>query len=314
MKRGAALAGLLAGLGVSTAVPGAVLGTAPEVVLAAAPTTEPATPATGSPALPAIQMVDPGSSPLAAANVAEQRGAEMYRYDQAAWHGTDQFFADVAAAGIDRATLSARGIAGYVVEPAEGTALAVTFYGEDEHGRWAFARYHYEGGVITGEGLVAGNVHQPLSPRASRMADARRLAVAEFRKPGHELCSSTPANTLVLPDSAGGLSVYLLTSTNEASVYPAGGHYRFDFDAAGHLVGERRFMKSCFPLTFAEKDGKRPEAVVLTHLLDPQPTEIHAFVSRNIPVPLVILTVSNRAMWVANKGQVGFIRMIPDRK
>lgn len=286
----------------------------PSPVLAAALAVASAS-ATETVAAPKIQIDDsPGQGPLAAAKVAEQRGEEMYRYDQAAWHGTDRFLADIAAAGIDRETLPDRGVRGYVVEPAEGSALAVTFYGEDSIGRWAFARYRYDSGTISGEGLVSGSVHQPLSALANRMAEVRSLAIAEFEKPGHELCSATSPNTLVLPDLTGGLAVYLLTSTTDASAYPAGGHFRFDFDAAGRLVGERRFMTSCFPLSLADKNGKRPVSVFLSHLLDPQPTEIHAFVSLNIPVPLVILTVSNRAMWAVNRGRVGFIRTVSDRK
>jgi len=272
-------------------------------------------PRSDQPSAPPIQTEGkPSEAELAAAHEAELRGAEMYRYDQAAWHATDRFRADLAAAGIESSSMPERGVRGYLVEPADGTALAVTFYGEDAQGRWAYARYRYDDGPISGEGLLPDGSRQPISPLANRMADARGRAITEAMKPGHDLCSDSPANTLVLPAAGGGLSVYLLTSTRESKVYPAGGHYRFDFSPAGDLVGERRFMKSCFPLNFGERDGKRPEMVFLTHLLDPQPTEIHAFVSRNIPLPLAIGAVSSREIWVAYRGKVQFVRTMDDVK
>jgi hypothetical protein len=250
----------------------------------------------------------PDEAESSAAKLAEQRGAEMYTYDQAAWHGTDRFRADITAAGIEFNSLPHRGIKGYLVEPGDGKALILTFYGEDAAGRWAFARYRYEDGRISGEGLLPPGDRQQLSPVAGRMADARRVALLQFQKPGHELCSSSPPNTLVLPSPDGGSSVYVMTSTTDPTSYPAGGHYRFDVSASGQLTGERRFMKSCFPVNFGEKDGKRPEMVFLTHLLDPQPTEIHAFVSQNIPLPLAIGTVANRMIWIAYRGKINFIR------
>jgi hypothetical protein len=107
----------------------------------------------------------------------------------------------------------------------------------------------------------------------------------------------------------------VLTSTDVAGIYPAGGHYRFDFDTTGKLVSERRFMNTCFDLDYrARKDGNRLEAMVLTHLLDPQPTEIHAFVSRNIPIPLLIITVSNEASWHVVQGHIEYARDVDQEK
>src|SRR5262249_26062868 len=112
----------------------------------------------------------------------------------------------------------------------------------------------------------------------------------------------------------GTMPVYVLTSTTVAGIYPAGGHFRFDFDPAGKLVGERRFMKSCFDIQFKGKDGEKVAAAFVTHLLDPQPTEIHAFVSSNLPVALMIATVSNREIWRIDKGNIEYLSNIPADK
>ena len=41
-------------------------------------------------------------------------------------------------------------------------------------------------------------------------------------------------------------------------------------------------------------------------LLDPQPTEIHAFVSRNVPVGLMVGIISNNAIWAVSNGRLRY--------
>ena len=231
----------------------------------------------------------------------------MFAYDQAAWRATDRFRADLAAARISNEALVAANLRGYIAEPGDGGGVLVTFYGQSADTRWAYARYLYGEGKVSGDGILAEGVDRALSPLALRIAAAREKAIAEMRKPEHGLCSNTPPNTLVVPvGNQGATAAYVLTSTNDAKSYPAGGHYRFDFDAAGNLTGERRFMKSCFPVDWREKDGIRPEILFVTHFLDPQPTEIHAFVSRNVPISLGVITISNKAIWSITGGQIRY--------
>lgn len=145
------------------------------------------------------------------------------------------------------------------------------------------------------------------------MVAALAKAREAMARPDHGICSSTPPNSLVLPQADGKLSVYILTSTIDANIYPAGGHYRFDFDASGKLLSERRFMKTCFPVAYGATDKGRPEIVVLTHILDPQPTEVHAFISRNIPVPLGVITVSNKHIWTVANGAIQYVRDVESK-
>ena len=252
---------------------------------------------------------DPSAGERVAVAEAELRGTEMYDYDQAAWHATDSFRAD-----LERSGGGTDGLAGYVVEPSGDGQLLTTFYGDRKGVRLAFATYWVSGNQVVRGGIVPPDGASGLSLVATRMISAREVAIRAASKGDHGLCSGSPPNTLVLPPRTDGtIPVYLLTSTTDAATYPAGGHSRFDIGADGKLSNERRFMKSCFPLNFAPRGDSRPAGVFLTHLLDAQPTEVHVFVSLNIPVTLMVGTVSNRQIWAVNHGKVRYVGPIPDR-
>ncbi|HUQ13193.1 MAG TPA: hypothetical protein VM055_02855 [Novosphingobium sp.] len=263
-------------------------------------------------AAPALARPTPDES--AAVIEAEARGTELFAYDQAAWHATDQFQADIAAAGISLQALESQGLQGYIVEPSDRGSLSVTFYGKRDERLFAFARYSVVETKVADGGILADGADTTVSDVAQRMIAARSAAIELMTKPDHGLCSETPANTLILPPRADGtISAYVLTSTTSNDEYPAGGHYRFDFDSAGRPTGERRFMKSCFPLNFRQQGDARPEMIFVTHLLDPQPTEIHAFVSRNIPVALMVGTIANKKIWGLTRGHIEYVRDFPDK-
>ncbi|EIZ80755.1 cellulose binding, type IV [Novosphingobium sp. Rr 2-17] len=248
----------------------------------------------------------PDAARLAAAQEAQERGAEMFAYDQAAWHATDKFRADMAAAGKQGAG-AGLALNGYVVEPQDGARLLVSFYGEVGGRLVARARYRVAENRDVEGGLLAEGEDAVLSPVALRMIAARDLAMHRMQQPGHGLCSKSPANTLVLPPRADGvIPAYVMTSTVNAKEFPAGGHYRFDIALDGTLKSERGFTNSCFPIAIGKRKD-RTEAVFMTHLLDSQPTEIHAFVSRNIPFPLIVIIVSNGEIWSSSNGDIAFV-------
>lgn len=248
-----------------------------------------------------------------AAKQAQARGALMYSYDQAAWHATDKFQEDLKLGQVSLDSNAAQGLEGYVVEP-DGDKLLVTFYRNTSEGLTAFARYRMSGSDVVSGGLVPADGDSVLSPLAQRMIAARRTAVAEMAKPGHGLCTRSNPNTLILaPDATHDLSVYVLSSTTAWDHYPAGGHYRFDFGDDGKLLRERAFMKSCIDLNTEPKDGKRPELVGVSHLLDNGPTEIHAFVSYYVNAPLMVITTQNGWLWGVTKGKVQSLGPVPEK-
>jgi hypothetical protein len=75
-------------------------------------------------ALSVPALAAPGAQENAAAAAAWARGQQMFAYDQAAWHASDAFQADIARESRDLAALvREEGLAGYVVEPEAGGAL-----------------------------------------------------------------------------------------------------------------------------------------------------------------------------------------------
>jgi hypothetical protein len=59
---------------------------------------------------PVVGWSMPTSAELASADEAERRGAEMFAYDQAAWHATDRFQEDIRRSGASVEALMAQGL------------------------------------------------------------------------------------------------------------------------------------------------------------------------------------------------------------
>jgi hypothetical protein len=216
------------------------------------------------------------------ATSAKARGALLWDYDQAAWHGTDRFQVDFKDG-------YPQGTRGYIVEPADSGGYDSIFYAERDGRLVAVARYRWSSGsTVTGGPVTSDN--SALSTKLEQMIRARQIALDSASDIKDLVyCSKSLPNTIVLPPEADGtVSVYLLSPTNDATVYPLGGHSRIDVSAAGKVVASRPFMKSCFPVTWKEENGQKPEAFFATHVLDAQPNEIDFFVSRNIPIVMMI--------------------------
>jgi hypothetical protein len=254
-------------------------------------------------------LADQSQTERDATKVALERGKQMYAYDQAAWHATDSFQADLRKNGIQSDKLRDLGLRGYVVEPADGGLLLATFFGERDGNSFAYARYWVEGSTVVRGGILGPGDEQSLSSLALRLIALRAKAIDAAITAKVNLCSKSRPNTIVLPPGSDGIaSAYIMTSTNEAGTYPLGGHYRYDFDAAEKLVSSRAFMKTCMSVDYGSRDGKVADSFVVSHILDPQPTEVHVFVSYNIPIPLFVSTTSNKILWRVGKGQIIFMQ------
>ena len=256
--------------------------------------------------LAAPVLADPAKSELAAASAAEVRGAEIYAYDQAAWHSTDQMQDDMSSAGLSVGTLRERGLAGFIVEPANDGLLLATYYGKKDGKTFAIARYWMAGSAVKRGGLVSAGDDGALSPLALVLIARREQAVEIARADDVGICTDGPPNTVVLPPRAdGSIPVYLMSAMVKNGSFPGGGHYLYVFDAAGKLVSKRPFAKSCVMVDW----GNVPKGAAgagVTHLLDPQPNEIHVFISLNMPIPLGVMTSSNREFWLVDHGHITF--------
>lgn len=231
-------------------------------------------------AAPALAQIT--TAEQAALDHARTRGELIYWYDQAAWHGTDDMLAKA------REVTETAG--GWIVDgPANAAELIFYSRGEDPKPLY-FARFK-DGKLAESRKLGEADAAM-MPPQRRRMIAAlasARDALIEAKAP---MCIDKPFNTVVLPPATpdGPVSVYFLTPQTEHGVLPFGGHYLFEVDATGKAGPMRRFTRSCIaiPIDAASPDGKSPAALIITHLLDPVPTEIHFFSAMAAGKPIYV--------------------------
>jgi hypothetical protein len=238
-----------------------------------------AQPALAQPAAPV-----PAESPAdtAAIRLAQERGRLIYAYDQAAWHGTDDMLKKVRN--------PERTMGGYIADgPAEAPTLI--FYSNDPANPQALYIAQFDGNrLVSGKVLAASDDHS-LSPRVLGMIAAKRTATEAFRSaPGTFRCGDKPFNTVVLPPvtPGGSMLVYLLTPQTDLTKLPLGGHFRVEVGADGKAGPVRGFTRSCISVPIPGAND-RGASIGIGHLLDPVPTEIHAFSSLTSKKRLIVI-------------------------
>ncbi len=243
--------------------------------------------------LPALALLC-GVGPAAAQSGSEQatidaamrRAHLMYWYDQAAWHGTD----DMLANGKEVAGR----IGGWIVDgPAEEPLLIFYSKGSDPVPTY-IARFR-NGRLV--EGRVARDDERNLiTPARKRLIDAVAAARDALQRAKVAGCSDKPFNTIVIPADVedGPVRVYFLTPQTATDSIPFGGHYLVEVDANGATRPVRRFTNSCISVPTRQPDGAKSVALVISHLLDPVPTEIHGFSAMAARVPVFVATRDKR--------------------
>jgi hypothetical protein len=241
---------------------------------------------TGLIALAALVAAAPpapiSSEERASVQAALARGQLLFELDQAAWVTTD----DMIARFSGRTDMP---IKGWVIErAASGGGYAVTYFGDEGAGPVAwYAGAVRDGKVVAGQAFAEGK-RPPLTPAQLRLKEAADVARAFT---GYQPCTPSRFNLAIVPPetAAEPIEAYLLSAQTETNVYPIGGHYRLRI-SGGKVVSHRRFMNSCMNVNAAAsaKHGE-PQALVVTHLLDPTPTEIHVFVSMWMKKPLYVM-------------------------
>lgn len=226
----------------------------------------------------------PPDQEAAALRTAEAVGATIYRHDRAAALATD-------AAVRTRAFKKDRRVKGWITEE-QGSHILVTFIDQTPA---ALYRIKVSDSGIDG-GVVSLESPTSLSVFESGAAAARALAIGS----GFEPCSDK-YNSIVLPDknTPGNWTVYMLPGTTKKNLVPIGGTYRIDTDGKT-VISRRGFTRSCIAL----QNDARAIGLMITHLLDPTPTEAHVFWSLWSGKSLYVSTPPHRSMWQIQNGKV----------
>lgn len=259
---------------------------------------------------PAVAQVKPTPAPAVAVpetlgpadpamiRFAEQRGSLVFRMDRAAWVASDAF----QAVWEDQPGVTARG---WVVEET-GDRRLVTFFGNRGDELIALARFGERNGRVTTRQVRLSGADTALTESQRSLASALLragafAASAAGRSAGVVPCVPRGFNSVVVPNASGegGHDVYLMTPWVETHIYPMGGHFRLNVPATGAARLDRAFTASCLNVQAGVPDrpGVRPEALWVTHILDPQPTEIHVFAAQTLNIP-VIVGIDGRAYTV----------------
>ena len=239
---------------------------------------------------------------------ASRRGALIYAYDQAAWHGTDDMAKKIRDFQ-DR-------VGGWVVDgPAESPTLV--FFDRNEADPQVVYVAKFESGKLASSRVLGEADDRTLSPDRKQLILARSAAFGRFLSSGSHRCSAQPFNTVVLPPQTEGgpVLVYLLTPQPALDAIPFGGHYLVEVQADGTASPPRKFANSCLVMQVpkALKKGKaKPVALTVTHLLDPAPTEIHVFSSFAARLPVMVGTTANGKVWSVERSKIELIALMDD--
>ncbi|MFZ1743264.1 MAG: hypothetical protein WAT93_10440 [Pontixanthobacter sp.] len=231
---------------------------------------------------------------IAANDAARALGKRIYQHDQAAWHGSDFLFGTTDIAKHPE-------VRGYLTEELPDGRIALVYYAEIDSANYEFARLIMNGKDVVEGGVRGKPTDYPLSPALERLVKARQAALELGSANKLELCSSLPANIVTLPpDEADEVAVYILSSQDQLHQFPLGGHYRYKVNKDGQAVSGRFFSPKCFDVPIVnESVPNRPLEYAFAHVLDPQPHEIHYFVSQNINIPLAI--TAGGVLWMVER-------------
>ncbi len=256
-------------------------------LMAGAPLSAQTAPA--SSAASSAKQADTLQSEMRLAQALADRGLQLYRYDRAAWEATDAMLRD-----IPQNKIPAKAAGWVTVNTAEG--LRTTFYEMlDDGSARGFYQSLWDDRQISGKTL-SNPAEQILSAEELRLVALRTLPSLD----GIERCTKANLNMVILPRSGPGKidSIYILTPQTSTTGFPFGGHYRFDY-RDGVKVGERKFANSCLTIDTAQAgpNGAKAQMMIVSHVLDPYPTEIHSFEMLSMAMPLAVITTSNKMTW-----------------
>ncbi len=231
---------------------------------------------------------------------AEEIGARLHLHDWAAARATDMLSERKVMESDDRI----RGWLTDEFEDGDGLGVIVDFVGEVDGKDVSLYRAR-----MSPRGESSFEKLQPASPldesqlaRLHARSDAKRL-LAERK----DLCGDA-YNTVVLPAvpaTGDHILVHMLAATTQSDSLIIGGHHLYEYSADGaKLLSDRAFTRACMEMPLGETAKGKVEAITLSHLLDPTPTELHVFLNRSSGQPIYLVTTGNSLMWVIKDGHI----------
>ena len=238
-------------------------------------------------------QLDPAAEAAAIAH-AEATGRQLFRHDRAAWVATD---AARSLPGFGQNS----SLRGWITVDRPSGGIDVVFFGEhDGGGLAAFYRVAVsKSGKVRGKPLTV-DPPEPLQGLELSAAKARMLVgKAQFAPCGDSY------NTVVVPvdGSPDRWSAYLMPGTSKPGVVPVGGTFRVDIDLSTNEVKTRPYTKTCLELP----NDPRAVGLVVSHLLDPVPTEVHVFWSMWADKTLYVVIPAQGATWAVKGPSVRLV-------
>ena len=222
---------------------------------------------------------------IAAIRSAEATGLLIYIHDRAAAVATD------ALRNLQPSKMDER-VRGWITEQVNGD-IFVTFIDQTPA---ALYRVFVSSDGVAGP-VTALEPPSQLTAFEAGAAAARKVAVTTK----YQRCAEK-YNSVVLPAADASASywvVYLLPGTTKTGLVPIGGTHRLETKGA-EVVSQRAFTRSCIALQTVPD----ATALMITHLLDPIPTEAHVFWSLWAKKPIYVSTPPNGTVWVVEGNKI----------
>lgn len=224
------------------------------------------------------------------AEAVEKLGREIYELDLAAASATDH----ISKIGLR----SDKRVRGWITEP-NASGIRVTIVGVNQESvPVALYATDIDRSGRPMSAPIKNSDPTPLSETQSALYSARINAL----KSKFEPCSND-YNTVAIPTDSG-ISVYLLPGTTDSGVVPIGGTYRIDYDSTGEVqLVTRAYTKSCIALQKVKESG----GMMITHLMDDFPTEVHTYWNLWAHSPMYVGIVGTKDLWSITDGKLKLV-------
>jgi hypothetical protein len=258
--------------------------------------------AIGTPSFAANRDGDAPAKPVPealrpAVSEAEAWGTRIYLHDRAAWLATDAMFESRRGEALKPR------LGGWVTEDTTD-GVRVIFVSKG-----ATPVRLYEQEMRRDERLGKGVFESPEPLTAEHLAQIRARATAGATD--FEPACAQRYNAVTLRDGDG-WRVYLMPGFSQQGVIPYGGYHLVKVTATGtEVVAQRAFSRGCLDIDDGSKDeGRgRPVFSMVTHVLDPTPTEVHVFTSFHMRVPTMVMTSGagdDPVNWIVSRGAISY--------